>query len=293
MAKLYDKFISGFRHIKVRFFLGLAAVGLSLLVSCIISVLEFVSMRSYVSDLIANNIANINSSQSLASLTDSYNLALLTVIGEDDANLHIPSFNNEAFLDKCDSLKSSLSEVKIIPKVDSVLYAYSAYMLTSQELSEVLLDDFTDTRDWYFGRLQPKYHRLHNDIEALSGAIYDDLEKNSKTFERGFYKSIIPSMISSGVSLLLILLLLFFLISNYAVPIGKMYRGLADINSGVKKKYSYVLEDGDDELEHLNREIITLVDEYTLIKKRDREIRHHLDVVEELAKEEADSSKSK
>ncbi len=85
----------------------------------------------------------------------------------------------------CDSLRNSLTSDKMVPLTDSVVYAYSAYMLTSLELNDVMLSDFIDTRAWYFDRLQPKFRRLNHYIDVLNEAIYDDLKKNSLTFRGG------------------------------------------------------------------------------------------------------------
>ena len=63
----------------------------------------------------------------------------------------------------------------MMPLTDSVLYSYSAYMLTSLELEQVINSDFIDSRTWYFERLQPSFNRLSGYIDALSQAMYDDL----------------------------------------------------------------------------------------------------------------------
>lgn len=155
----------------------------------------------------------------------------------------------------------------MLPLADSVLYSYSAYMLTSLELESVLIDDFTDTRDWYFGRLQPKYNRLRKDIDVLTEAIYEDLQKNSYTFQRGFYRSIIPGAVSVGVAFLLIILLLFYLLAYYVRPIHKMHTYLDQSKKSETKKYSYTF-DGDDELKKINDDITIIVENYQQLKKR-------------------------
>ena len=229
-------------------------------------------MSHYVSDLIADNINSINVAERLANASNDYNLELLKVIG-DTAKTALPQFKQEEFMAHCDSLKKSLTSEKMLPLADSVVYSYSAYMLTSLELKDVMLSDFTDARAWYFNRLQPKYSRLRSDIDVLNTAIYKELKKNSATFERGFYRSIIPGAVAVAVGLLLILLLLFFIMVYYVNPIYKMIAGLKD-NIAFGKKYNYTF-DGDDQLTELNEGISEITDDNQMLRKRLQDIREN------------------
>jgi predicted PurR-regulated permease PerM len=245
--------------------LALSAIAAILLISSIISILEYKRMSTYVSSLIADNINNINVAQKMAEAANDYNLDILAVVGDDKLN-KLPDFNREAFLARCDSLRATLSEMSLQPLADSVVYSYSAYMLTSLELPDVLLSDFIDTRTWYFDRLQPRYNRLRNDIDAMSSAIYTDLKRNSATFDRGFYRSIIPGLVAVGVGLLLVLMLLFFLMAYYVNPLYKMLANLNNYRS-YNKKYSYTFE-GDDQLTELNEGITEITSENQQLRKR-------------------------
>ena len=158
-----------------------------------------------------------------------------------------------------------------MPLTDSVVYAYSAYMLTSMELNDVLLSDFIDTRSWYFERLQPQYQRLNRFIDTLDEAIYKDLKKNSETFQRGFYRSIIPGAVAVMVGLLLIITLLMFILAYYVNPIYKMLSGLNNYRT-FNKKYSYTF-DGDDQLVELNDGIKELAGENQQLRKRVSDLR--------------------
>ena len=231
--------------------LALSAIAAILLISSIISILEYKRMSTYVSSLIADNI--------------DYNLDILAVVGDDKLN-KLQDFNREAFLARCDSLRGTLSAMSLQPLADSVVYSYSAYMLTSLELPDVLLSDFIDTRTWYFDRLQPRYNRLRDDIDAMSSAIYNDLKRNSATFDRGFYRSIIPGLVAVGVGLLLVLMLLFFMMVYYVNPLYKMLSNLNNYRS-FNKKYTYTFE-GDDQLSELNEGIAEITNENQQLRKR-------------------------
>ena len=245
--------------------LALSAIAAILLISSIISILEYKRMSTYVSSLIADNINNINVAQKMAEAANDYNLDILAVVGDDKLN-KLPDFNREAFLARCDSLRGTLSAMSLQPLADSVVYSYSAYMLTSLELPDVLLSDFIDTRTWYFDRLQPRYNHLRDDIDAMSSAIYNDLKRNSATFDRGFYRSIIPGLVAVGVGLLLVLMLLFFMMVDYVNPLYKMLANLNNYRS-FNKKYTYTFE-GDDQLSELNEGITEITGENQQLRKR-------------------------
>ena len=199
---------------RMKLTLSLSAIAVALLTSSVISIVDYKRMSHYVSDLIAENIRNINVARQLEEVVNSYNLDILTVIG-DSSVTKLPDFDQRAFMARCDSLSRTIRSEKMVPLTDSVVYAYSAYMLTSMELNEVLLSDFIDSRTWFFERLQPRYQRLTTYIGLLSDTMYGALKRNSETSQRGFYRSMIPGAVAVGVGLLLILMLLFFLLEFF------------------------------------------------------------------------------
>ena len=244
---------------------SLSLIAAILLVSLLISVMEYSGMSDYVSDLIADDISSINVANRLSDMSNTYHLQILAVVG-DDTSLRVPDFDDGYFKSHCDSLRSSVPSNQVKPLADSVMYSYSAYMLTSLELEDVLQSDFIDSRSWFFERLQPRYDRLHADLEALSNAIYQDLAKNSATFEGGFYRSIIPGIVAVGVGLLLVVMLLFFLLAYYVNTLYKMLEGL-DAYRSQDKKYN-VKFDGDDQLSRLNDGISELANENRQFRSR-------------------------
>ncbi|MBO6170448.1 MAG: hypothetical protein J6O51_10870 [Bacteroidales bacterium] len=256
--------------IKAKLTLSLSAIAVILMISATISVLEYDKMSTYVSDLIADDISSLNTAHKLADISSKYNLDMLAVIGDDGAS-ELPVFDQEYFLSHCDSLRTSLESNAIQPLTDSVVYACSAYVLTSLELKDVLDSRFMDSRSWYFNRLQPSFAQLTSDIDALEKAIYNDLEKNSKTFERGFYRSIIPGIVAVGVGLLLVVMLLLFMLTYYVNPLNKMLDGMDGYRS-YNKKYTYTFE-GDDELVKLNEGISELAGENMQLRKRLKDLK--------------------
>ena len=251
--------------LKQKMVLALSAIAVVLVVSGIISYVEYRRMSTYVSDMIAEDISSINVAQKLAAVTDNYNLQILTVIGDDTLN-SLPDFDQQGFVSRCDSLRSSISGENVLPLTDSVLYSYSAYMLTSLELEQVLKSDFIDSRTWYFERLQPSFKRLNADIDRLSQAMYDDLQANSEDFDQGFIRSMMPVVASVAVGVLLVILLMFFIISYYVNPLNRMLEGLDDYRT-MNRRYGYAFE-GDDQLAELNEGITELTEENRQYRRR-------------------------
>ena len=263
--KIFKRWRSARLSMRGKLVLSLSSIAVILLVSSLISVMEYSRMSDYVSELIADDISSINVANKLADMSNTYNLQILEVIG-DETSLRVPDFDDGYFKSHCDSLRMSVSFNQVRPLADSVMYSYSAYMLTSLELEDVIQSDFIDSRSWYFERLQPRYERLRSDLEHLSRAIYLDLEQNSATFERGFYRSIIPGIVAVGVGLLLVLMLLLFLLAYYVNPLYRMLDGLEAYRSQ-DKKYN-VKFDGDDQLTQLNNGITELANENRQFRSR-------------------------
>ena len=256
--------------LKMKVTLALSAIAVVLLMSSIISVLEYRRMSNYVSDMIADDIRNIHLTQKLVDAVDTYNLQLLAVIGDDNLST-LPDFDRSAFLDYCDSLRASFGAGKTVPMADSVVYAYSAYMLASMELEDVLESNFINTRDWYFSRLQPRFGRMRGYLDCLSSTMYMELEQNSKDFDRGFFRSIIPSAVAVAVGILLVFLLLFYILVYYVSPIYRMRQALQDYLE-FRRRYTYSF-DGNDQLCELNNAVRDLTEENRTLRRRMAELK--------------------
>ena len=260
----------GFRlSLRMKMILSILAIAVVLLMSSVISVLEYRHMSNYVSGMIADNINDLHVTQRLVDAVDQYNLQLLAVIGDDNVST-LPDFDREAFLTHCDSLRMSVAATTA-PLADSVLYAYSAYMLASMELEEVLESSFINTRDWYFNRLQPLFGRMRAYLDRLSETIHTDLRANSENFDRGFYRSIIPASVALAVGIILLFLLMFFILAYYVEPLYKMLSNLRDYLA-YRRRYTYTF-DGNDQLADLNQAVTDLTEENRQLRKRMAEMK--------------------
>jgi len=253
--------------LRMKMTLSFSAIAVVLLMSSVISILEYRHMSNYVSNLIADDIRNIHVTQNMIDAVDGYNLQILAVIG-DDSLKSLPDFDRTAFVSYCDSLKESFVAG---PMADSVVYAYSAYMLASMELEDVIESNFIDSRDWYFNRLQPVFYRMRAYLDRLSGAIYDELLENSESFDRGFYRSIIPGAVAVSVAILLVFMLLFYIMAYYVRPIYGMHSALKDY---LQFRHRYTFEfDSSDQLGDLNETVTNLTEENRNLRRRISELK--------------------
>ena len=253
---------------KVVFSLG--SLAMILLLSSVISVLEYRRMSTYVSDLIASNIKSINLSQKLADITEEYNHQMLAVVVQNDISI-MPDFNLQYFNAQADSLKHSFTSKTALPMVDSVSTSFNDFMLTSLKFDEVFLADSVDTGVWFFGTLQPSYNKFRQDMRILNDMIHEELMKNSADFDAGFYRSIIPGVVSVAAGLVLILLLLYFTMSYYANPIYKISEGLDNCrNHGRRFGYEF---DGEDQLANINSGVTEIIEDNLELKRRLKALR--------------------
>ena len=257
---------------KVLYSLGsLAAI---LLLSGVISIIEYRRMSDYVSELIAANIKSINLAQKLSDITEEYNHQMLSVVVQNDISL-MPEFDLDYFMAQSDSLKNSFTSQNALPMVDSVEVSFDAFMKTSLKFDEVFLADNVDTGEWFFGTLQPRYNKFRSEMNILNEAIYNDLLTNSADFDAGFYRSIIPGVVSVGAGLLLIMLLLFFTLVNYVRPIYRMTEGINAYRSS-GRRYNFVF-DGDDQLAEINSGVTEIIEENVELKTRIKALRENLE----------------
>lgn len=259
-----------------RLIFSLGSLAAILLLSGIISIMEYRRMSDYVSELISSNIKSINLSQRLADMTQEYDVQMLAVVLRNDISL-MPEFDLHLFQLQADSLKSSVTSVTSHPIVDSVATSFDEFMKTSLKFDTVFLADTVNTSEWFFGTLQPTYNEFRKDIDCLNVAIHEELKANSADFDAGFYRSIIPGAVSVGAGLLLIFLLMYFIMVYYVNPIYKMSAGV-DNYRAVGKKYGYVF-DGDDQLANINVGLTEIIEENMELKARVRGLKADMDSI--------------
>ena len=245
--------------------LSLGTIAAVLVLSGVISILEYRRMSDYVSNLISANIKSITLSQQLSDITEEYNHQMISVVVQNDISL-MPDFDLDDFNAMADSLRNSFTSNHSLPMVDSVTVSFNAFMNTSIKFDEVFLADNVNTGEWFFGTLQPVYNKFRQDIGMLNDSIHSELRSNSADFDAGFYRSIIPGVVSVGAGLVLIMLLFYFIMVYYVNPIYKIADGVRNYRlSGRRHNYEF---DGDDQLAEINAGVGELTEENIELKKR-------------------------
>lgn len=268
--KLFKRRHEAKPSIRRKLFFSLGSIAAILLVSSVISIMEYRRMSDYVSDLIASNIKSINLSQRLADITQEYDQQMLAAVVMNDLYL-VPDFDLQYFQAQADSLKSSITFANTLPMVDSVSVSFDNFMKTSLKFDEIFLADTVNTGEWFFGSLQPCYQKFRVDIDNLNEAIHEELKNNSAEFNEGFYRSIMPGVVSVGAGLILVMLLAYFLMSYYVNPIYKISSGVDNYRQ-LGRRHGYVF-DGDDQLANINNGVAELIEENLELKKRIRSLR--------------------
>lgn len=247
-----------------------AAIGVIvgiLLITTVISILEFRRMSTYVSDQISDNITCINLSAELGVKADEYNLKLLSSVGYADSLKRL-DFNPDTYLQGTDAVLEAMKGRHSV-KIDSLDIFYADYVKTSKQLDSIIVSDFVDTREWYFTVLQPKYNTFRKNLDQYNVKIYTNLQDNSVSFDESFYRSIMPSIISVVAAIALCLLLQFFILTYYVKPLKRMLYGLDAYNHN-SQAYNIKFE-GNDELVELNSKITDMTDEASNLRKRIRD----------------------
>lgn len=256
--------------LRKKVYLSLGALTMILLLSGVLSILEYRRVSSYVSDLIASNINSIVLSQRLSDLTQEHNHQMLSVVVLNDISL-MPEFNDMPFMSVADSLRTTFTSQNAQPMLDTVVTSFNDFVKTSRKFDEVFLADTVNTGEWFFSTLQPRYNSLIQDLGKLNELIHQDLKENSENFDAGFYRSIIPGVVSVGAGLLLIFLLLYFTMSNYVKPIYRISEGIDSYRQS-SRRHAYTM-DGDDQLSNINTGVTELIEENLQLKHRLKAIR--------------------
>jgi signal transduction histidine kinase len=244
--------------LRKKIFLGCIVIASVLLLSSVMAIYEFVVMRQNVTKLISANISSLNISNNLIEITDEYNFQLLRSMG-DNIPADIPNIEEDSrFLDCLKDLLGNYSPIDDKMAVDSVRYAFAAYMHILDDATYVWVDNYSNKRKWYFEKLYPVYMKLREYIQDLNQVSQDALVKNYEELSNSFYRSIMPGVVAVCVGIILVFLFYYFANYYFISPMLAIIKG---IQGFVQYKKSYTVDiNSDDELKDLNDSIKQLVD---------------------------------
>jgi len=252
--------------IKKKISLGFVVIGTILLVSSAISIYEFVRMRNTVSNLINDNISAINTTSLLMEVTDEYNFNLLQALG-DESTLLIPRDKDDnRFSNYLAEVRENFTTAKERQYADSVLFAYTTYIIVMNDAPKVWQGDYAGRRYWYFNKLHPVYKKLRGFLHQLTLTSQEALAENSLTMTDSFYRSIMPGVVAVMVGLVLVLLFNYFINFYFVTPLQKISAAISDYI--IRKKTYNLMIDTDDELQVLNDNVKELVETNKKLSKQ-------------------------
>ena len=251
--------------IKRKISLGFVVIGTILLVSSAISIYEFIRMRNTVSSLINDNIAAINTSRLLLEVSDEYNFSLLQRLGDEGGSITIKHEDDTRFSDYLSKVRDNFTTRQEREYADSVLYAYTAYIIIMNDAPSVWHGDYNGRRNWYFNKLHPVYMKLRGYLQSLTLTSQEALAGNSKIMSESFYRSIMPGVVAVIVGIVLVFLFNYFINFYFVNPFLRMSEGVSDYISR-RKSYNLVL-DSDDELKDFNENLRELIETNKRLQK--------------------------
>ena len=244
---------------------SLGTIAVILVLSGVISILEYRRMSEYVTGVVSANIKSITLSRQLSDITQEYNHQMLSVVLDDDLK-NMPQFDKDYFMSYSDTLKNSITSPTTLPVVQKVDSSFVNFIETSQRFEDVFRAENVKTGVWFFETLQPAYNEFCHDMTELNTALHQELQDNSVHFDVTFYRSIIPGVICVCAGLLIVLLLMYFIIANYVNPMYRIAEGL-DAYKSTGKRYGYMM-DGDDHLADINAGVSEIIEENIELKHR-------------------------
>ncbi len=247
-----------FMGIRKKIFLGFVVIGTVLLLSGVMAIYEFVSMRKTVSILVSDNIASINSSNLLIEVTDEYNLTLLRSMGESQS-VAIPDIQRDTrFIDYLTEVMDKYTDVRERNMADSIVFAYTAYIHVMKEAPMVWKGNYQDKRSWYFDRMYPVYMKLRGYIRQLTLLSQEALAENSQNMSHSYYRSLMPCVVAVGIGIVLVFLFNYFINFYFIRPMLLITKGIS--NYVLYNKSYGVTIDNYDELQDLNQNVTELID---------------------------------
>ncbi len=247
-----------FYNMSVRKKISVAFVilGLILLLSSVIAIFEFVTMKRTVAQFVTDDVESINDSRLLLEITDDYNFRLMEKIGdttlsEAPALFEIGSDNR--FKSYMSRIYGRVATEEERAMADSVRYAYIAYAHIIGEVPKVWKCDYSERREWFFSKLYPVYNQLRSYIGKLNALSQNALKVSSDGLNAAFYRSIMPCVVAVGIEILLLFLFNYYVTYYFLTPLELISKGIR-IYRETGKAYDVNVE-SNDEMQTLNENV--------------------------------------
>ena len=259
--------------LKKKISIGFVILGFILLLSSLIAIFEFITMRRTVGRVVTEDIISINTTRKLLDLADQYNFELLSTMGDStytDVNTMPTIGEDDKFIDILLGIRNTFQTSAQREMADSIRYAYVVYAHVLDEAKEVWnMPRYQMKKDWYFQRMYPVYTKLRSYIKELNLSSQKALKDNSDELSEGFYRSLMLCVVAVGIGILLLFLFNYYLNFYFFNPMVKINRALHNYKL-THKTYDVNVDSGD-EVEDLNESIKDLLREHKQMAKNQQQ----------------------
>jgi len=255
------------KSIQEKVHLAAIIISVLLLLSAGVAYLEFSRMSDYVSTFIAKNVECINSSNDLIELCEGFNQDILknddTILKRvNDANMIDAQFQNYISL-----ISTNITVDSENHYVDSVRYAYAAYMQVVNRVEDMWFEDYSDKVSWYKESVETIYLKLEGYLQTLSSLSQNILSSNYDELSDRYYRSIMPAVLAIGASIVIVLLFIYFLNIFVLSPLMKIHAGLKDYKE-FNRVYNVSFDSGGDQIQEINEMVQEIVEENKRLNSR-------------------------
>ena len=238
-----------------------------LLLSGVIAFFEFGRMSRDISSVISDNIKCVNISRNMLSICDAYQSEIFQQIS-DESRIHPELISLDPFEDDLKAITTKLTRKDEFELVDSVRYAYSAYMQVALDLEKVWSYPQEIRNDWFFNKLKVVFDKFRHYLQMMADGSQLALTDNYNTMNDSYYRSIMPSVVAIGAGIVMVILFIYFLNLYFVRPILKMTKGLRDYKE-YNKTYNVTFDHGGDQIQEMNSLITDLLEENKFLKKNE------------------------
>ncbi|MBR2947525.1 MAG: hypothetical protein IKC17_02925 [Bacteroidales bacterium] len=238
-----------------------------LLLSGVIAFFEFGRMRNNISTLISDNINCVNITRNMLTICDAYQAEIFQQIS-DETRIYPEIVSLESFEGELNSLTAKLNRKKDYQLVDSVRYAYSAYMQVTLDVNKIWSAPSEIRNDWYFNKLSVVYNKFRRYLQLMADDSQVALADNYDTMKESYYRSMMPSIVAMGAGIVMVILFIYFLNIYIIHPILKMTKGLRDYKEN-NKTYNVTFDHGGDQIQEMNSLITDVLEENKFLKSHE------------------------
>jgi len=236
-------------------FLSLAAL---LVFSSIVSFFELGRVGTKAQQILAAGEHSMELSSSMLDAAQEQNFAVLQtfITGQ--------TLYDTIFIAGRDSFAAALetAEKHGLTGLDSLKTAFDAYQKSSEMY---MVKGFISDNAWLLGDYQNAYRRLIHEIKIYMTHSQNTLGPQARALETSAYRAITPSLITTGVMILIVLMFLYFIDLYFVLPVIKINKSLGDYLA-YKVPFNVPLESRDEPMQ-LKEKIEELINQIKSAKK--------------------------